>query len=338
MSLSGLISHEARVPRFVDLGIFLPCPAFFPSVSSVKSIVAPVDAVAALNSLGAPLFLTSAFDLATAQKDDARILITDIERARENGSVVIMDCGNYESYWLRDSTWTVARFRTVMRTVQVDLAFSFDAHHEGDAAAIADATIAALVADRDALPHVRLAPIVHVPPTKALWLPDIVATVAGATKPPLIAVAERELGAGVLERARAVQQIRRALDSHGLGVPLHLLGTGNPISLLIYALAGADTFDGLEWCQTVVDHKSALLFHHQQYDFFRHQTPFGDLATPYHFAILGHNILFFQRWLRGVREAMTSSGNGVDAFVELLDGTPVEEVLNGVHTALLDIQ
>lgn len=43
----------------------------------------------------------------------------------------------------------------------------------------------------------------------------------------MIAVPERELGDGIVARARAVHEIRRSLDSLGFYQPLHLLGCGN---------------------------------------------------------------------------------------------------------------
>ncbi|WP_182212931.1 hypothetical protein [Stenotrophomonas acidaminiphila] len=80
--------------------------------------------------------------------------------------------------------------------------------------------------------------------------------------------------------------LRKALDDNGRYVGLHLLGTGNPISIALYAWAGADSFDGLEWCQTVVDHDTGLLFHLSQSDFFRRQTAWGESDTKMDISII----------------------------------------------------
>ena len=69
----------------------------------------------------------------------------------------------------------------------------------------------------------------------------------------VIAVPERELGDGILERSKSVRRIRRVLDNTGRYRLIHILGTGNPYSILLLAAAGADLFDGLEWCRTVAD-------------------------------------------------------------------------------------
>ena len=97
--------------------------------------------------------------------------------------------------------------------------------------------------------------------------------------PVLLAVPERALGDGIIARTLSVRRLRQALDKLGFYCPLHLLGTGNPLSIAVYAMAGADSFDGLEWCQTVVDHQTGKLFHFQQWDLFKDQT---DWETTVH--------------------------------------------------------
>jgi queuine/archaeosine tRNA-ribosyltransferase len=92
----------------------------------------------------------------------------------------------------------------------------------------------------------------------------------------MIAIPERELGAGIFERARMVRRIREALASLPFYQPVHLLGTGNPWTIAILAAAGADSFDGLEWCRIVVDHDSGRLHHDQHFDFFSFQGRRGD--------------------------------------------------------------
>jgi hypothetical protein len=122
--------------------------------------------------------------------------------------------------------------------------------------------------------------------------------VAIKTKPVMVAVPERILGDGIVERSKRVLDIRQKLNESGCYYPLHLLGTGNPRSILLYAICGADSFDGLEWCQTTVDHNTGLLYHFQQRELFGEQSPFCKLRNfPYDQATLGHNLLFYQTWM-----------------------------------------
>jgi len=122
----------------------------------------------------------------------------------------------------------------------------------------------------------------------------------------LIAIPERELGSGIISRATTLLRIRKTLDQTGQYYPLHLLGTGNPLSILIYSMCGADSFDGLEWCQTTVDHRTALLYHFSQREFFGEQTPFSSMSElPYVHATLGHNLVFYGQWIDTIQNSLS---------------------------------
>jgi hypothetical protein len=218
-----------------------------------------------------------------------------------------MDSGNYESFWKADGTWDVHTFHRILDSTPHHLSFAYDNQSP-------PATVEALAQDvvagvlRDQQKSLRtVIPIVH---GKGSVLPDAVRRVAEDLFPIMIAVPERALGDGILARAATVRDIRTALNKTGIYIPLHLLGTGNPISLLIYTLAGADSFDGLEWCQTVVDHESGRLHHFQHWDFFAKQCGLeGSNELPYIQSVLLHNLIFYRRFL-GEIQGEIAAGKG----------------------------
>jgi queuine/archaeosine tRNA-ribosyltransferase len=112
--------------------------------------------------------------------------------------------------------------------------------------------------------------------------PELFARVSQALRTDFIAIPERELGSGITNRVKTVRAIRTGLNELGHYQAIHLLGTGNPLSVAIFAAAGADSFDGLEWCRTVADHESATLFH------------FPGLS--YNAKVAFHNLEFFRFW------------------------------------------
>ena len=125
-------------------------------------------------------------------------------------------------------------------------------------------------------------------------------------------------------RARNVYRIRRELDTLGFYQPLHLLGTGNPLSIAVYTSVGADCFDGLEWCRTVADHDKGRLYHFQQYDFFAWQSEQYAVSAIVREAVRSskvefsgkvvfHNLEFFASWMKELREHVSS--NKVDRFL-----------------------
>src|SRR5262249_26310347 len=145
----------------------------------------------------------------------------------------------------------------------------------------------------------------------------IVSIVASKIDPLILAIPERELGDGLRERVRTIREIRKALNNLGKYYPLHLLGTGNPISIIALAAAGADAFDGLEWCRTVAEYTSGHLFHFQQFDCFN-QACLGQVRdhkirriienpeSSYAFKTLSYNVDFFEDMTRTMQEMIHS--------------------------------
>ena len=292
-------------PRELTIGArSLPLPAYFPSISSVKTALWPQEYLQLLSSLGAlnGQFLVSAFDLADINQP--QLAQQALASARQAGIVTLMDSGNYESFWKNaQANWKQADFHKMLADFPCDLAFGFDKQQPP---ANADDHVALVAerwqADQAAAGSCQIIPIIH---ASANELPALCAAVATKTGVTILAVPERRLGDGILERARAVKAVRTALNEIGRYLVLHLLGTGNPISIALYSAMGADSFDGLEWCQTVVDHESGLLYHLSQADFFAGQTAWGDDdKLSFQARTLAHNLEFFSDWMRRLRDAV----------------------------------
>lgn len=267
-----------------------------------------MDYLQVLVTARSPTFLISAYDISAASSSEKARIQELLGRAFEAGAVGLMDSGNYESYWHRNSNWTTDTLATILPQTQIPLAFCFDQQNPPTTAdAIAAEVVSAVLRDQALAAHTTVLPIVHAP---TALLPTVVFNVVRHLHPLMIAVPERELGEGMLARAETLTRIRLALESLGHYTPLHLLGTGNPHSILLYALCGADSFDGLEWCQTVADPTTAHLHHFQQREML------DDSAVArftsgmnYSLGTLVHNLSFFQEWMKRVRNAV-HSGSG----------------------------
>ncbi len=291
-------------PEEIVLGeTCLATPVFFPSISTVKTALQPAEYLATLYSLREmnKQFLVSAFDMGRSGNGDG--LAKWLAAAHEAGATILMDSGNYESYWKEEQArWRQENFHDALQRFSCSFAFGFDEQFPPtDLDTHAELVIERWRQDQAAAGDRIIVPIVH---ENIERLPSLCARIAQETGVPMIAVAERRLGSGVFERTRSVMVLREVLDSIGRYVGLHLLGTGNPISLALYSWAGADSFDGLEWCQTVVDHETGLLFHFSQSDFFRKQTAWGDDDLSFQARTLAHNLAFYADWMDRLREAV----------------------------------
>ena len=243
--------------------------------------MSPAEGLDLLRALRPEALLLSAYDVWFSRRESDRFRALSRDPALVE-TATVLDSGNYEAYRFDDryseknpNGWSREKFHDVALFVEPDLAFAFDTiERTASATEVIAKTVHSYEIDHRALAarQFALCPIVHIPDRPngeiASFAASIIKTVASEIDAPLIAVPERELGNGIGQRMRSVKAIRSALNELNHYYPLHILGTGNPLSVLALAAAGADGFDGLEWCRTVVDYERGYLFHFQHFDFF----------------------------------------------------------------------
>lgn len=331
-----LSKRPTRPAAIADGRLLLP--TLFLSVSSFETQLVPHGAVKALALARAPAVLVSAWDLVKRRKPSA--LIESLIDYKATGGFVLLDSGNYEASRLAVKRWTTSDFEEVVRSVPFDWAFCFDKKKPRGEPARAAEEIIAVVRRDQGLTDAPVLPIIHVPRLKSGGykveiFPTVTRLVAEALRPPMIGIPERELGAGISQRVSTMRQIRHELDRLPFYQPVHLLGTGNPWTVGIMASAGADSFDGLEWCRTVVDHETDRLNHFQHFDLFTDQTRFADLAIAQQalddpgidFAgkVAFHNIAYYMSFDTKLRE-MAKEGR-LESFVTSKLGKAATEML-----------
>jgi TIR domain len=318
-------SPSLVVPNHFPVGSRIPLPCFFPSVSgAAKSVLTPLDHLRVLVALSPPCFLASVYDFANARAKDQGEMKALIARALAQGTSVLLDSGLYERTWLRDSSWSRRRFRSTLSDTPCTLAFSYDPEKQTTIAQF----VTDVISDRKATKLNALFPIVHA--DRARDLPDRVTSIAKRLDSPIVAVAERELGGGVFEAARTVLKLRRTLNGSGRYRVLHVLGTGNPLSMLVYSVCGADSYDGLDWCQTVTDRDTMRLHHNQQLDFFTDQTEYARGGSlPYQTRAIAHNIECLRGWMATLHEhrAAGTLRSLVDSYLPAVFGQRLLELL-----------
>lgn len=286
-------------------GRLINLPCFFPSISTVKTNLTPLDYLRVLLAVDHPHFLISAYDILNSTKEERDKTGNLLAEATRSGKGILLDSGNYESFWKEDKDWTTKKYSSVLESLTFDMAFCFDIKEIPESnSKVVELVERAVLQDQKHCSQGTIIPIVHAP---AKRLPNISVSITKKLHPVMIGIPERELGEGLLARTMALHKIRIALNAAGQYYPIHLLGTGHPLSILIFALAGADSFDALEWCKTTVDHKTGLLYHFQQREFLGEQTKFcKDPELQYTEATLAHNLLFYVRWMKKIQDAIGS--------------------------------
>ncbi len=337
--------EKARQPVAILSGR-IPLPTLFLSVSSHETQLIPAEAVQALRVFGAPTILASAYD--TVARRNPQEMISALAEYREAGGFVLLDSGNYEASRLGTRRWKVRDLEEALSNTPHDCAFCFDdLKPPRDPELAVEAIVQAVTRDQS-LTDAPILPIVHAPVSKRGsgyildHLPAIVREIANRLHPQLIAVPERELGPGLIARAKTMLAIREELNTLPFYQPIHLLGTGNPWSIAILAAAGADTFDGLEWCRVVVDGATDRLHHFQHFDFFTYQTAMADSSVAREalrdpkidFAgkVAFHNLDYFANFVQSMRDA--TKGGSIEAFVVGLVG---KDTANQLRKQIPDI-
>lgn len=280
----------------------LSTPIFYPSVSSVsKNVWSVMDHIELLVSIDYPQFLVSCFDIYRNQNDE-RILIA-LNKSKDQCQSILWDSGIYEMVWSRSNNWSKKQYVETLKRNDFFQAFSFDDYcikkSDQDPSAIA----LSVLEDIKEVGKSSISPIVHCQDTANY--PKICFDVAKVCKPKLIAVPERELGDGIFEISYNIDKIRSELNKLDEYQPLHILGTGNPISMMLYTFSGADSFDGLDWCQTVVDFESGTLHHPLHLDLYKHQSQWGsDNELSFFSRCYLHNLEFYKNWMLSLHSAL----------------------------------
>lgn len=314
-------------------------PTLFFSVSSYDTqLKPPAAAVRALRVFGASNILISAYDLVARRKPE--VMIKELTEYRENGGFVLVDSGNYEKSRLGSRRWKPSDLKEALAQVPHDWAFCFDVMKPKHNPKRAIEDIIDAVERDQAFTLAPVLPIVHAPEFERGGhslknVPWIVREIAERLEPPLIAIPERELGPGLIARAKTVQGVRKELSKLPFYQPIHILGTGNPWSIPILAAAGADAFDGLEWCRMAVDRNTNRLHHFHLFDFFTYQNgqaeshitraAFEDIDIDFAGKVVFHNLDYYTGLVGDMREYFNE--DNIEAFMIGVMGSPIAKQL-----------
>jgi queuine/archaeosine tRNA-ribosyltransferase len=299
-------------------------PFFFPSISSVKTNLTIIEYLDLMDTIEYSSFLISAYDLFHMAPKEKNAALNCLLRLN---AISLLDSGHYEAYWYHDSTWKFEDFEAVLSEIEVDFAFTFDIHWDSktkiDNYIKKSITTTARTAGSQRIGNTI--PLIH---STSIKLPKVVTKMIEGISPEIIAVAERELGDDLIERAQTIKKIRNAIKSTGRNVLIHVLGTGNPRSILLYSLCGADIYDGLEWCQTTVDPSTGTLHHFSHKNLIECSCKACKLKDlPYSTRTLTHNLLFYEDYMNEIRDTIID-GNEEKLIKKYYPKEMVKKVLN----------
>ena len=268
--LTVKIIHTSNgLSRIIEInlnGKTLLTPAYFPSISSYGIKLPLSYLVYLLANYSYRHLLVSAYDI-WHEKTKESNLMSSIERynqtvRKKNDGFLFLDSGNYESFWYQNSNWDFNSYKEVICSTDFDFYSSYDVipkKEELDEERLTTQTFSRIIQSSALSNKGQLMSLLHGRSPEHLLnilkkfldsYPDLCT---------IIGIPERDCGNGILERAQTVIEIRKLLDRYDERYILHLLGCGDPLSTLLYAYCGADTFDSLDWYEHAFDPKTLML-------------------------------------------------------------------------------
>ena len=299
----NIISESNAFSRVIEVlinGKKLVTPTYFPAVSSY-GIKYPFHAlVRLLTAYSYPRLLVSAYDFYLLADEEKKGLSREIEEYSKRGCFVFLDSGIYESFWRADAKWTYALYKTEVSQVNFDFYSSFDVlpDAKNQTVQFMKDTFDSILASRNLSNKLGFVPILHgLTPDKLISL----ITIFVEKYPRLcnfVAIAERDCGSNIVEKARTIIRIRKVLNKDHHGRILHILGCGNPMSLILFSYCGANMFDSLEWIKYVIDRNRLTIndFSHLELTNCECSICSG-MKRDYTEKVLLHNLLFYQDYV-----------------------------------------
>ncbi len=164
---------------------------------------------------------------------------------------------------------------------------------------------------------------------------EVIALLNDRYVPEFIAIPEREMGIGIIERAINARKFVRALGKSPC--KLHALGCGNPLSVALLGVAGISMMDGLEWCRTVVAADNTHLHHFQQLELFEggidsidpNAAWFYGQMKNYTLRTAIHNLVLFRLFIENLRKSIRNGS--VEEFLVTRYGTGTIRALEAIN-------
>jgi len=278
-------------------------PTYFPSVSS-HGVRYSVDSyVDLLVEHEFPRLLISCYDLnGKSMKND---LVETINKFSDNGNILFLDSGIFESSWKDDSNWLFDAYRETVSSVKCDLYSSFDIFPASNErySAFMKRTIESIRKSRALESAGELVPIVHGESPQELLKAVKQVLRAFNFELHMISVPERETGQNIIERACLLGRIRKLLDQQDQNTILHLLGSGDPISLVLFIYCGVDSFDSLDWLKFALDPNELRMRHFSHLVLIDCDCQYcSDNRYSTFFQVLLHNLRFYQNLMDCIRK------------------------------------
>jgi queuine/archaeosine tRNA-ribosyltransferase len=318
---------NARVLRMSKGPKQLSTPSYFPAISRSRMNLPAEPVLTTVLSVAYPRVLVSTYDFRRMTRLNRTKILGEIANYFRNGSFVMLDSGIFESNRNYDHTWTFNQYARWVRTIDSDFYFSFDLLPRPSTSdkRFFERTLAQIKRSKSVTQSSECVPIVHA--SKPRQLVRYFAKFLDYSQMfKVVSVSERDCGKTLSERAKTILELRRALKERHLDFAIHVLGCGDPIAMALYTYCGADTFDSLEWSETVFERNELRIVNLSQLELLRCDCKAcaRPIKDPLMKALL-HNLRFYQDY--GMKlQTMIKRGTLRDYLIEFVGPKLMESI------------
>lgn len=220
---------SARILEITLNGKGFSTPAYFPAISSFGIKFSFHDMLYLLRVHRFPRVLVSAYDLNYMEESEKRDALRLMKSYMKKG-ILFLDSGGFESSWKIDESWNVSSYKSTLSRTEFNLYSSFDVFRSDKMSYLEfkKETYNNVLESSVFLDNLLFLPILHEssPAMLIRLVKDFVADCPDMCSS--IAVAERDIGKSIQERAETIVTLRNILNANDERNLLHILGCGNP--------------------------------------------------------------------------------------------------------------
>lgn len=315
------IIHESKkMSRALEIRLnekILSTPTYFPAVSSYGVKPPFHELLYLLKLVKYPRILVSAYDLYHMRENKRNKALSLIKSYRKTG-FLFMDSGLFESWGKGDKKWNISSYKNILSQSKFDFYSSFDVYRAKSKSyeKFKKDTYNNILESSVFLNNALFFTILH--ESTSIKLIKLVNEFSEKHSNLCrnIAVAERDIGKSLQERAETIVALRRIMDDNDCHL-LHILGCGNPLSMLLYSYCGADTFDSIDWIKVAInpDKYSVSDFAHLELLNCKckvcSERPYK--RARYLEKLILHNLLFYQNFIVQIQSLIRN--DNLEAYV-----------------------
>lgn len=279
-------------------------PTYFPSISTAATRIQMSSLIQFCTSKNYPRLLVSAYDLYNIK--DGKKLMMKILKDYAKNNMLLVDSGTFESYWLNDKTWTFDKYKKIIKEISGDIYTSYDEIPKpDDNLTKISSQVKKFAKDSSNISkHSHCATVVH-GNTPSQLIKVVEDNAKKEEEPSMYAIPERDCGKTIKDKITTIKKIRNILSEKNSANILHILGCGNPLSIGMFAFAGADSFDSIDWSRWTIDPKTLQFMDLNHIELINCTCEICKRKTvdSTNKALL-HNLLFYQKFTQELQTAI----------------------------------